>query len=60
VRDILTHLLTMCFRFDRRCVQDTVVNGLKIKKGTMVNIPVYAIHHNTDVWENPEKFEPER
>jgi cytochrome P450 family 6 len=33
---------------------------LVIKKGTLVFIPVYAIHHDANVHENPEKFDPER
>jgi cytochrome P450 family 4 len=31
-----------------------------VPKGTDVNIFVYAVHHNPDVFPNPEQFDPER
>ena len=38
-----------------RCLdQDTDIGGYKMPKGTNVWINNYAVHHNPDVWENPE------
>lgn len=34
--------------------------NVTIPKGTMVFIPVYAIHHDAEYYPNPEKFDPER
>lgn len=34
--------------------------GLTLKKGDLIRIPVYAIHHNPDFYPNPEIFDPER
>ena len=45
---------------NRECVEDYDLNGINITKGTEVQIPIYALHHDPDVWEDPEKFDPER
>jgi cytochrome P450 len=37
-----------------------VVGGTFIPKGTSANIDLYAIHHNTNFWKNPDQFIPER
>ncbi|XP_041359775.1 cytochrome P450 3A8-like [Gigantopelta aegis] len=47
-------------RADRTALQDTEINGVKIPKGLTVAIPIYAIHHDPERWENPEEFDPER
>ncbi|XP_066267799.1 cytochrome P450 3A29-like isoform X3 [Branchiostoma lanceolatum] len=65
------HFLEMCVnetlrmfpaaqRFDRVCKEDAEVKGLHIPAGTIVNVPVYAIHYDEDIWPEPEKFKPER
>lgn len=42
--------------------QDYKVPGTKhvIEKGTSVVIPVYGLHHDPDIYPNPEQFIPER
>eukprot|EP00058_Branchiostoma_floridae_P007460 XP_002592948.1 hypothetical protein BRAFLDRAFT_65534 [Branchiostoma floridae] len=47
-------------RFDRVCKEDIEVKGLHIPAGTIINIPAYAIHHDPEIWPEPEKFRPER
>lgn len=46
---------------ERRCTKDYTIPelGVKIPKGTMVAIPMNAIHHSTEFYENPYKFDPE-
>ncbi|XP_013775401.1 cytochrome P450 3A29-like isoform X2 [Limulus polyphemus] len=34
--------------------------GIKISKGTLIQIPVYAIHHDPDYYPQPDVFDPER
>ncbi|XP_059610499.1 probable cytochrome P450 6a14 [Phlebotomus argentipes] len=31
-----------------------------IEKGTQMAVPVYAIHHDPEIWPNPERFDPDR
>lgn len=31
-----------------------------LKKGTVVFVSAYGIHHDSDIYENPEQFNPER
>ena len=51
------HLLV---RFDRVASQDYKLGDYHIPKGTLINVPVYPIHHDANVWPDPETFMPER
>ncbi|XP_055693830.1 cytochrome P450 6a22-like [Lutzomyia longipalpis] len=52
----ILHILT------RICRQDYAVEGTSftIEKGTRMVIPVYKIHHDPEIYPDPEKFIPER
>jgi len=45
---------------DRTCVNDCVVNGIKIKKGIRIILPSYAAHYDPEFFPEPEKYQPER
>ncbi|XP_021359990.1 cytochrome P450 3A29-like, partial [Mizuhopecten yessoensis] len=47
-------------RFTRTCVKTTKIKNLTIPTGMMVIVPVDFLHHDPDVWEKPESFNPER
>uniref|UniRef100_T1J343 Cytochrome P450 n=1 Tax=Strigamia maritima TaxID=126957 RepID=T1J343_STRMM len=48
-------------RTDRVCVEDEYnLDGIIMKKGIEVGIPIYAIHHNPEFYSNPQIFDPER
>ncbi|KAG0181653.1 cytochrome P450-dit2 [Apophysomyces sp. BC1021] len=44
----------------RRTAEDLELSGYFIPKDTALAIDIYALHHNPNVWEDPEKFDPER
>lgn len=46
----------------RMATKDYKVPGMDftLKKGTSVWIPVYGVHHDPDIYPNPEVFDPER
>ncbi|KAL5714967.1 hypothetical protein ACHQM5_016860 [Ranunculus cassubicifolius] len=46
--------------FSRKAAQDFEIDGYKIKKGWSVNLDVVSIHHDPEVFEDPEKFNPLR
>ncbi|ODM91576.1 Cytochrome P450 9e2 [Orchesella cincta] len=48
-------------RLERKCVRDykDSETGLVVKKGTIVVVPVYAIHHDKQYYDNPDRFDPE-
>lgn len=51
---------TLACRTDRIAAADTVVKGVTIPKGMVINVPIYALHHDPEYWSEPEKFYPER
>ncbi|CAF3769219.1 unnamed protein product [Adineta steineri] len=46
-------------RFDRVASKDYQLGNYLIPKGTIINVPVYPIHHDSETWPEPEKFIPE-
>ncbi|KAJ7006446.1 abscisic acid 8'-hydroxylase 3-like [Populus alba x Populus x berolinensis] len=46
--------------FSRKAAQDFEIDGYKIKKGWSINLDVVSIHHDPEVFPDPEKFDPSR
>ncbi|MFC9440070.1 cytochrome P450 [Nocardia sp. NPDC057030] len=44
----------------RVAIEDDVIDGHRIRKGTTVIIPTHHIHHDERWWPNPEEFDPSR
>lgn len=39
---------------------DGMVKNIHLPRGTLIFIPIYAIHHSEEYWKDPEEFIPER
>ncbi|CAL9020072.1 unnamed protein product [Prunus brigantina] len=44
----------------RKAAQNFEIDGYKIEKGWSVNLDVVSIHHDPEVFPNPQKFDPSR
>ena len=44
----------------REAREDYLYNRIQIPKGMEIIIPIYAIQHNPDFWEDPHIFDPDR
>jgi cytochrome P450 len=44
----------------RRAIEDDVIAGHRIRRGTTVVIPIHHIHHDPRWWPDPETFDPNR
>ena len=45
----------------RRATRDsTLSNGIRVKKGQLIAIPVYALQNHEDYFDDPFEFKPER
>ncbi len=43
-----------------QCRRDITIRGIHIPKGAVVAASIIAIHHDPDIYPEPDKFEPER
>ncbi|KAK8548961.1 hypothetical protein V6N12_061862 [Hibiscus sabdariffa] len=46
--------------YSRKAAQDFEIDGYNIKKGWSVNLDVVSIHHDSETFPDPEKFDPSR
>lgn len=44
----------------REASEDTELAGVMIPKRSIITVDIAALHHNPNIWENPEAFDPER
>ncbi len=46
--------------FARDAAEDLTVNGVTFKKGDALFFPVYSLHRNEKLWEQPDHYRPSR
>ncbi|UII76974.1 cytochrome P450 [Flagellimonas sp. HMM57] len=45
---------------DRVAIEDNEIDGLHMKKGTLVLLSIFELHRHKDFWENPTEYIPDR
>ena len=44
----------------RTAQEPDTICGREIRKGDTVMLPIYALHRNRDLWDDPDRFDPDR
>ena len=44
----------------RTIVRDVELGGVALPAGSLIVVPIYALHHHRSLWPRPEVFDPER
>lgn len=60
---VVHEALRMCppaAAISRMTMRDAVVDGFRIPAGTNVIVGVYTLHHDPELWDDPETFDPDR
>lgn len=55
-----SRLYPIANRLERVAKTSVEVCGVTIPKGTVVMVPLYALHHDPSLWPEPDAFKPER
>ena len=51
----------MChYRVNRVATKNVEIGGVVIPSGVAVDIPIVGFHYDPELWNEPEKFDPER
>ena len=44
----------------RMAVRDCEIGGWKVGRGTLIAIPIFAMHRHRRLWSDPDRFDPQR
>ncbi len=44
----------------RLALRDIAVGGYRVEAGSLVALGIYAVHHDPQIWPNPQVFDPDR
>ena len=62
-RGVLQEALRMyppSYWIPRIATEDDEIDGYRIPAGTQVAVLTYLLHHHPEIWESPERFDPDR
>jgi cytochrome P450 len=62
-RRVITEVLRMypaVWLLTRTAVADTVLGGHRIKAGSLIVLTPYLLHHDPEIYTDPERFDPDR
>ncbi|XP_035221635.1 cytochrome P450 3A24-like isoform X2 [Stegodyphus dumicola] len=45
---------------NRECAEDVDLGKIRLKKGLAIQVPVFNLHRDPELWEDPDEFKPER
>ena len=60
ILEALRYVSTVALGVGHRCITDVELSGYFIPKDTRIFTNLWALHHDPDVWGDPERFRPER
>jgi cytochrome P450 len=60
VIDETLRLYPPAWTVEREPIEDDVIDGYHVPAGSVVAVGPYFAHHNANVWDNPEGFDPAR
>ncbi len=60
ILETLRYVTTSTVGVGHRSITDVEISGYFIPNGTRIFTNLWGLHHDPDVWDNPESFQPER